>query len=214
MKPSKLLRATLLVLPFAMISLMIVVFGASSRIFGIELGWHIGMAVYVLVFGIIVPRCILGSWKRFASLFGRAKKMPPKEKNKYTLMAFVPVFMALLSGFSLFRHADIAAIAPRIPVVIMVAFAHEVIWRGLYMFGFRGNQNMAVLFPAAMWALWSVAPSVIYEYGGFIIYFAIKYFIYGLIWGYYAHRAKSIRVSFLAHVIWAILGMMGVSFMF
>lgn len=214
MKPPKLLRATLIAMPFIMISLMIVVFGASSRIFGTQTGWYIGMSVYAIVFGLLMPRCILGSWRRYALLLGKPKKMDSKKKRSMLMLAFLPVFLVFISSFSMFRHADIAAVAHRIPIVLLVVFAHEVIWRGLYMYGFRGNINMTVFFPALMWGIWTAAPSVIFEYGGFFVYTFVKYFFLGLIWGYYAHKAKSIRISLLAHMIWALMSMMGLTFFF
>lgn len=91
-------------------------------------------------------------------------------------------------------------------IAIVNAFFEELLWRGVYVRLFPGRFAAGWLYPAAVFALWHLAPTSVRGSAGVMVAGAAHL---GLVYGWVAYRTGTFRYTIPAH---ALVNGMGLSF--
>jgi len=187
--------------------MMASIFWLTSRWLGAEAGYLLGFAFYWLFWCLLVPRWLLGK-EEFAAilhdrapLFGRANWLAALLWLTVTLVA---VFM--YAGD--FLRAPLTLILLAAPLATLNGFCEEILWRGLYVRRFPRNPWLAILYPSLGFALWHLAPQVIFPAEN-MIGFIVSTFFLALPYGFIAYRTGSARWSAISHSLSGILALGG-----
>lgn len=84
----------------------------------------------------------------------------------------------------------------------------EIFWRGLYVRLFPRSPWLAILYPSPGFALWHLAPQVVFP-GDNVIGFVISTLFLGLAYGFIAYRAGSATWTAISHSISGSLALSG-----
>lgn len=84
----------------------------------------------------------------------------------------------------------------------------ETLWRGLYVRAFPNNPWLAILFPAAGFAVWHLAPLGVFHEGG-VAAFIVSTFFLGLAYGFIAYKTGSAKWTAISHSLNGILALSG-----
>jgi len=95
-----------------------------------------------------------------------------------------------------------------VPQATMNGCCEEILWRGLYVRCFPHNPWLAILYPAVGFALWHVAPQMIFPAEN-MFGFVISTFFLALPYGYIAWRTGSARWTAISHSLSGILALSG-----
>jgi uncharacterized protein len=105
-------------------------------------------------------------------------------------------------------RATVAVVALAWLIAVVNASMEELFWRGMYIRLFPGRLVAGWLYPAALFALWHIAPTSIR--GSAIVLVGAAAYL-GLVYGWVAYRTGTIRYTILAHIL---LNAMGLTFAF
>jgi membrane protease YdiL (CAAX protease family) len=183
------------------------VFALASRWLGAETGYLLGFGFYWLFWCLFVPRVLLGKTEFAAILHDRA----PLFSRANWLAALLWLTVTLVSVFMYageFLRAPLTLILLAVPLATINGFCEEILWRGLYVRRFPRNPWLAILYPSFGFALWHLAPQVIFPAEN-VISFVISTFFLALPYGYIAYRTGSARWTALSHSLSGILALSG-----
>jgi membrane protease YdiL (CAAX protease family) len=193
--------------PILILPVMVGIFAASAHWLGAEAGYLLGFGFYWLFWCLLVPRWLLGKagfstlLRDSAPLFGRAN----------WLAALLWLTVMLVSVFMYagdFLRSSLTLILIAVPLATLNGFCEEILWRGLYVRCFPHNPWLAILYPSLGFALWHLAPQVIFPAEN-VIGFIISTFFLALPYGYIAYRTGSAKWTALSHSLSGILALSG-----
>jgi hypothetical protein len=194
-------------LPLLLLPVMAGIFALSARWLGAEAGYLLGFAFYWLFWCLFVPRVSLGKTE-FAAilhdrtpLFGRANWLA-------ALLWLTVTLVAVLMYAGEFVRAPLTLVLLAAPLATINGFCEEILWRGLYVRRFPQNPWMAILYPSLGFALWHLAPQVIFRAEN-VIGFVVSTFFLALPYGYIAWRTGSAKWTAISHSLSGILALSG-----
>lgn len=186
---------------------MVGVFALASRWLGAEAGYLLGFGFYWLFWCLLVPRILLEKTE-FAAilhdrapLFGRANWI-------VSLLWLVVMLVSVWMYAGDFLRAPLALILLAAPLATLNGFCEEILWRGLYVRLFPRNPWLGILYPSLGFALWHLAPQVVFPAEN-VIGFVIATFFLALPYGYIAYRTGSARWTAISHSLSGILALSG-----
>lgn len=204
----------LLAVPPALLFCMTAVFSQLENLLGRERGYLLGFGIYWLVWCLAVPLLLLGG-KGFVSMFEQSTPLFSRSSILASIVfVLVPAVAVLMYGRE-FVNSPLRLIAAAVPSAVLNGFCEEVLWRGLFVSVFPDNAWLAVVYPAAGFALWHLAPQQVISSGskaGFIL----STFVLGLAYGLIAYQTGSPfwpSVSHSASGIMALGGALAPSFL-
>jgi uncharacterized protein len=199
--------ALLFGLPFLLLPAMVAIFTLFARWLGAEAGYLLGFGCYWLFWCLLIPRWLLGKAEFAAILHDRA----PLFSRANWLAALLWLVVSLVAVFMYageFLHASPALILLAVPLATLNGICEEILWRGLYVRLFPRNPWMGILYPSLGFALWHLAPQVIFPAEN-VAGFVTSTFFLALPYGYIAYRTGSARWTAISHSLSGILALSG-----
>jgi hypothetical protein len=194
-------------LPFLLLPVMSGVFALASRWLGAEAGYLLGFGFYWLFWCLLAPRWLLGK-AEFAALL---RDRTPLFCRANWLAALLWLTVTLVTVFMYagdFLRAPLTLVLLAAPLATLNGFCEEILWRGLYVRRFPRNPWLAILYPSLGFALWHLAPQVIFPAEN-VIGFVLSTFFLALPYGYIAWRTGSAKWTALSHSLSGILALSG-----
>lgn len=196
-----------LALPLLLLPAMAAVFVLSARVLGAEAGYIVGFAVYWQFWCLLVPRWLLGKAEFAAILRDRAALF--SRANWLAALLWLTVTLAAVVMYAEgFLAAPLSLILLAIPLATVNGFCEEILWRGLYVRLFPRNVWLAILYPSVGFALWHLAPQVVFPAGN-VTGFVLSTLFLGLAYGFIAWFTGSARWTAISHSISGILALSG-----
>ncbi|MCS6880914.1 MAG: CPBP family intramembrane glutamic endopeptidase [Oscillochloridaceae bacterium] len=205
--PSRYAQHGLLALPLALAPVMAGVFALGARWLGAEAGYLLGFGLYWLVWCLLVPRALLGK-AGFATLL--RDRAPLFSRNNW-LAACLWLLVTLSAVFmyaGAFLSAPPALILLAAPLATVNGVCEELLWRSLYARCFPRNPWLAIVYPAIGFALWHLAPQMVFPAGN-VAGFVLATFFLGLSYGFIAYRTGSARWTAVSHSLSGALALSG-----
>ena len=207
--PSKTVKLTLAALPLLLLASTAAVFLLGARWWGADGGYAAGFLFYWLFWCLLIPFLLLGKGG-LAALFKERQKLIQR-KHWYLILllaltslgALVMYFLPALPGFPLLLFLAGA------PIAALNGICEEILWRGVYVRLFPGSWFWGLLFPALGFALWHIAPQLIYPAEGGIFSLVLSAFFLGLCYGLAAYRTGSMKWAGISHSVNGILAFGG-----
>jgi len=199
--------ALLFGLPFLLLPVMVGIFTLFARWLGAEAGYLLGFGFYWLAWCLLVPRALLGKAEFSAILHDRA----PLFSRANWLAALLWLVVTLVAVFMYageFIRAPLVLILLAIPLATLNGCCEEIVWRGLYVRRFPRNPWLAILYPSLGFALWHLAPQVVFPAENVIGFVTSTYFL-ALPYGYIAYRTGSARWTAISHSLSGIMALGG-----
>lgn len=194
-------------LPFGLLFSTRVVYQFSAGLLGKEAGYLLGFTFYWLFWCLLVPWFVF----RKAGLSSLLTDRKPLFTRENWLAALLWVTVSVVSFFMYgqdFLRAPWALIVLAIPLASLNGFCEEILWRGMYVHLFPRNPWLGILYPAVGFALWHLAPQVIFPVEN-IPGFVLSTFFLGLAYGYVAYRTGSAKWTAISHSLSGILALSG-----
>lgn len=196
-----------LALPLLLLPVMAGVFVLSARLLGAEAGYLLGFAFYWLFWCLLVPRRLLGKAEFAAILRDRAALF--SRVNGLAALLWLAVTLASVAMYARdFFAAPLLLILLAVPLATANGFCEEILWRGLYVRLFPRNVWLAILYPSVGFALWHLAPQVVFPAEN-VPTFVVSTLFLGLAYGFIAYRTGSARWTAISHSISGILALSG-----
>jgi hypothetical protein len=190
-------------LPVLLLPVMVWIFTISARWLGPESGYLLGFGFYWLIWCLLVPRLLLGKME-FAAILRDRVPLFSRANWPAALLWLVVTLVAVFIYAGEFIRAPLALILLAIPLATLNGFCEEILWRGLYVRLFPRNPWLGILFPSLGFALWHLAPQVVFPAEN-VIGFVISTFFLALPYGYIAWRTGSARWTAISHSLSGIL---------
>ncbi len=207
MTPARRVRSWLLVLPFALVPGMAGCFTLAAEWLGAEAGYLLGFGLYWLVWCLLVPRALLGKAGLATLLRDRARLFSRANWLAASLWLVVTLSAVFLYAGS-FLRAPPALILLAAPLATINGLCEELLWRGLYARCFPRNPWLAIVYPAVGFALWHLAPQVVFPADN-VAGFVLATFPLGLSYGFIAYRTGSARWTAVSHSVSGALALSG-----
>jgi hypothetical protein len=207
MNPARERSLVIFALPILICALMSATFWTLSQLLGQEIGYLLGFGFYWLFWCLLLPRWLLGKTEFAAILRDRA----PLFCRANWLAALLWLTVTLVSVWMYageFLRAPLTLILLAAPLATLNGFCEEILWRGLYVRRFPQNPWMAILYPSLGFALWHLAPQVIFPAEN-VIGFVVSTFFLALPYGYIAYRTGSAKWTAISHSLSGILALSG-----
>ncbi len=201
------LTALVFSLPLLLLPVMAGIFALSARWLGAEAGYLLGFGFYWIFWCLLAPRWLLGKAEFAALLRDRA----PLFSRANWLAALLWLTVTLVSVWMYagdFLRAPLTLILLAAPLATLNGFCEEILWRGLYVRRFPRNPCLAILYLSLGFALWHLAPQVIFPAEN-VIGFAVSTFFLALPYGYIAWRTGSAKWTAISHSLSGILALSG-----
>jgi membrane protease YdiL (CAAX protease family) len=202
-------KLILLSVPLVLLASTSLAFLGFVSIFGNRGGYFAGFLFYWLGWCLLFPAWLIG-WRGVARLFrdGRPRFGRP------TWLGLTLLALPLLLGFGFafpqaLPRATLAIIIASAAIALVNATAEEILWRGVYVTVFPQHLVLGYLYPAVGFAIWHVAPQLIFpsKYPGGAILLVVFALVVGLMWGWVARQSGSIRWTTVSHVLFNFSGL-------
>jgi len=182
--------------------LTLVMFGVYqgfAKIFGNNLGWYAGFAVYWPIFCVLIPLLLVGPnqiSKRY-----RLIKINPL----YLAVFLFPVFMTLIGGFFMTTsERDLIGLIIWIGMSVGNGVFEEILWRGVYPILFPNNKLFGFVWPAIWFSIWHFAPGSLSQNFSPIVLVSGALMLGGFLgWG--AFKTKSLFWASTGHTLSGLL---------
>lgn len=194
-------------LPFLLLPVMSGVFSLASRWLGTEAGYLLGFGVYWLFWCLFIPRVLLGK-AEFASILRDCAPLFSRRNWPAAVLWLLVTLVAVFMYAGEFIRASLVLILLALPLATVNGFCEEILWRGLYVRLFPRNPWLGILYPALGFALWHIAPQIIFPAEN-IIGFVVSTFFLALPYGFIAYRTGSARWTAISHSLSGILALSG-----
>ena len=198
-----------LLIPVLLIPSTSLVFWAMSRLLGPDLGYLIGFLFYWITWCLLVPLILLGRagvrslFTEEHPLFRRSTIFPT-----ILLLLIIGGTVALYPPIQL-REAAPTLLMVAIPVALINGVCEEILWRGVYVRLFPKNIWLAVIYPMVGFALWHLAPQLVFPAENGEWTFVLSTFFLGGSYGWIAYRTRSIKWPVISHSLGGILSLGG-----
>jgi membrane protease YdiL (CAAX protease family) len=202
-------KYALLALPVLLTPSAAIVFLLMSQWLGKEWGYVLGFLFYWIVWCYFVPLVYLGR----TGLLSLFKEQPPLFQKKNWLL----VVLLLLTTVGALVMYFIPGIAHTPPLLILVAvpaatingIGEEILWRGLYVKAFPRQALWGVILPSFGFALWHIAPQLVFPSPGGVFSLVGSAFFLGLCYGLIAYKTGSMKWTGISHSVNGILAFGG-----
>jgi membrane protease YdiL (CAAX protease family) len=200
--------AFLIALPGLVLPSTAAVFTALAAWLGRDLGYLLGFMFYWLFWCLLVPWAVSGRRGPGALLADRAPLF--SKANWIAALLFLIVTAVTVGMYAIeFARAPLGLVLAAIPLATANGICEEILWRGVYVTAFPRNPWLAIVYPAAGFAVWHIAPLLIYSQPGGMFPFVLSAFFLGLAYGAIAYRTGSARWTALSHSLNGILALSG-----
>jgi hypothetical protein len=197
----------LLGLPLLLLPVMAAMFTLLSRWLGAEAGYLLGFGFYWLFWCLFIPRVLLGKTE-FASILLDRTPLFSRANWHAALFWLVVALVAVFMYAGEFLRAPLTLILLAIPLATLNGFCEEILWRGLYVRRFPRNPWLGILYPSLGFALWHLAPQVIFSAEN-VLGFVLSTFFLALPYGFIAWRTGSAKWTAISHSLSGILALSG-----
>ncbi len=194
-------------LPLLLLPVMVGIFAVSARWLGAQAGYLTGFSFYWLFWCLFVPRCLLGKVE-FTTILSDRARLFCGVNWLAALLWLVVTLAAVFMYAGEFVRAPLTLILLAAPLATLNGFCEEILWRGLYVCRFPQNPWLAILYPSLGFALWHLAPQVIFPAEN-VIGFVVSTFFLAMPYGYIAYRTGSAKWTALSHSLSGILALSG-----
>jgi membrane protease YdiL (CAAX protease family) len=181
--------------PLFLAAMMIPVFQLLAAQLGNTAGWYVGLLVYWIIWGALLPAWLIG-YKRIRQMI-----QPQRLSLNIALILLIPLVMSLFSRFiagSGYEKPNIWIFLMLLATAFGNGFFEEVLWRGVYTTLFRGRLFFSVIWPSLWFALWHYAPGSVHA-GGNVLRLMLGAGFFGLYLSVLARETKTIWWSIVAH---------------
>ncbi len=195
--------------PLLLIPSMVVAFQVLVHRLGFKTGYLAAFLIYWSVWGALFPLLTLGSRGVRVLLEEGVRPGRGERRVWLALLAIPPLLAAVTVLPTKFSQATPAVILGSAALALVNGILEELLWRGLYVWGFPELLGSGYLYPAIGFALWHLAPQAVHPTampGGVPAFLAGALF-FGLCWGWVARRSRSIRWVVISHVLTDFLGL-------
>jgi membrane protease YdiL (CAAX protease family) len=186
-----------IVAPPVLTALMYPVFQLLSGVLGETIGWYLGLVMYWLVWGGVLPWLMIGK----ASI--RRMIRPQKPTIGICLLVLLPLLMAglyrYLTGME-YEKPSVWIFLLLVSTNVGNGFFEEVLWRGMYMELFPNSAFLRIVWPSIWFALWHFAPGSVSPTGS-AIGLVIGSGLMGFYLSFLANRTRTIWWTIIAHTI-------------
>ena len=196
-----------LLLPWAVLASASIVFHNARQALGADAGYLFGFTFYWLFWCLLVPRWLLGK-ANFATILRDRATLFSRPNWLAALLWLAVILTAIFLYAGEFLRAPLPLILLAVPLATLNGFCEEMLWRGLYVRLFPHNPWLAILYPSLGFALWHLAPQVVFPAEN-IIGFVISTFFLALPYGYIAYSTGSARWTAVSHSLSGILALSG-----
>lgn len=196
-----------LALPLLLLPVMGGVFVLAARWLGAEAGYLLGFGFYWLFWCLLVPRWLLGK-DEFSTILRDRAPLFSRSNGLAATLWFIVTLVAILMYIGNFLRAPLPLILLAIPLATINGFCEEIFWRGLYVRLFPRNPWLSILYPSLGFALWHLAPQVVFPAEN-ITGFIVSTFFLALPYGYIAYRTGSAKWTAFSHSLSGILALSG-----
>lgn len=199
--------APTIVIPFFLLISTAAVFALSARFLGTEAGYLSGFCFYWLFWCLLVPRWLLGK-TAFATILHDRHPLFCRPNRLAAGLWLLIMLIAVLMYAAEFSRAPLILILLAVPLATVNGLCEETLWRGLYVRCFPRNAWLAILYPSLGFALWHLAPQVIFPSEN-VFGFLVSTFLLALPYGYIAYRTDSAKWTAISHSLSGILALSG-----
>jgi|GEM_PF-1965361 membrane protease YdiL (CAAX protease family) len=184
-----------IVAPIILVIFMYPVFQLAAITFGEQTGWHLGLLIYWVIWGIAFPLWVIG-WRSIQNLI-----RPQKLDKKVLLLVILPLLIALTGKSILgvgYEGASIWASLLLLSTTFGNGFFEEVLWRGVYLKMFPDNVFYRMIWPSFLFAIWHYAPGSVSPNTN-LIGLMVGAGLFGLYLSYLTKKTNTIWWSIVAH---------------
>jgi len=204
-------RIALIAAPWALLLSTYGVYQGAVSLWGARPGYLIGFLFYWIIWCLGFPLWILGS-KSVLARFREVKCRFTDRKWLGLLLLVTPLLLAY--GYEFPRaapQATLPIVLVSIVISVMNGTAEELLWRGAYPAVFPDSSWWGYLYPTVGFAVWHFAPQSVFPNPrpGATVSLVVAAGIVGLMWGWVAHKTKSIRWTTLSHILFDFSGLGG-----
>jgi hypothetical protein len=200
-------KLLLALLPWAVLASAFFVFQNARQAWGVKAGYLLGFGFYWLFWCLFVPRWLLGK-AEFAAILRDRSPLFSRPNWLAALLWLAVILTAVYMYAGEFLCAPLPLILLAVPLATLNGFCEEILWRGLYVRLFPHNPWLVILYPSLGFALWHLAPQVVFPAEN-IIGFLISTFFLALSYGYIAYRTDSARWTAVSHSLSGVLALSG-----
>jgi len=129
--------------------------------------------------------------------------------EKRVVLFLITTGVTIWMYWDVFSSASIPLILLAIPGAVINGFCEEALWRGLYIKVFPKDWLSGLLFPSIGFALWHIAPQLVFPSEGGIFPFVLSTLFLGLSYGWIAYRTESARWTAISHSLSAVIAVGG-----
>jgi membrane protease YdiL (CAAX protease family) len=186
-------------LPPILFAVMYGVYQGFATLFGRNLGWYAGFAIYWPIFCVAIPLWLVGSKSIIESY--KIIKINPK----YLLVYLFPVFMTLIGGlFMSTTERDIVSLLIWLGMSVGNGIFEEILWRGVYPTLFADNKLLGFAWPAIWFSIWHFAPGSLSQNFQPIVLVSGALML-GIFFGWGAFKTKSLFWASTGHTLSGLL---------
>lgn len=193
-------RWLVLLAPIALIATTYPVFRLADAVFedalGGRLAWFIGMSVYWVAWGWIVPTWVLG--RRQAWELIRPRRPSPLPVAHVSIVIALAATVRFLVPGMAYEKATTGAVV----LLAISPFANglfeELLWRGVFLVTYPHSTWLRVIWPSMMFGLWHLVPGSISPEGPHIA-MVIGPFLMGVYLAWLSKKTGTIWWATLAH---------------
>ncbi|MCS6939070.1 MAG: CPBP family intramembrane glutamic endopeptidase [Roseiflexaceae bacterium] len=193
----------LILLPIPLIVSVAFVFSTAAYWLGDAPGYLIGFGFYWL-WCLSAP---LFLWGRRGLHYVLAAEDPLFRRKNWLLITLLSltiagaVWMYFIPGLALVSFGVLLFS----PIAIINGTAEEILWRGVYVKAFGHNVVLGCVYPAIGFALFHLAPTLVFPAEGETFPFIMSTFALGLVYGWVAYRTKTARWTAITHSLAGLL---------
>lgn len=194
-------------IPWLLLPSTALVFKLAAQLAGQAAGYLIGFAFYWLVWCLAIPWLALGRQPLTALLAGCWPLWT--RRNWLAALMWLTVMAGAVGVYGPdFVRAPWLLLLTAVPFALFNGVCEEILWRGLYVRLFPRNPWLAILYPALGFAVWHLAPQVIFPAENVIV-FVLSTFLLALPYGYIAYRTGSAEWTAISHSLSGVLALSG-----
>lgn len=186
-------------LPFVLLLSASGIFISASACFGKETGYLLGFSFYYLVWCLGIPLLLIGP----KPLFGLLKPIHSifAKENRLALILLITISLTSFFVYFLpsFFNTSWLLIFIAIPIATINGFCEEILWRGLYYQLCPQDSVRGYLYPAFGFAIWHIAPQLIFPAEGGMFTLILAAFVLGLCYGWITRKTGNVFWVAISH---------------
>ena len=198
-------------LPFVLLLTTSAAFYFLPNILGQKSGYFTGFLFYWLFWCLTVPFLMICK-KGIVDLFKINKPLFGKHQIRNIFFLLLPLIFVYSYQFpKVINQANIIVVISSLLLSIINATTEEILWRGTFLRVLGDNAKVYVLFSSLGFAIWHLAPQVVFnnKQPGGVFSFVAFAFVLGLLLSSVAKDTKSILLTTIVHILFDLGGLGG-----